>query len=219
MRLTRRRRGRPFACRPRRTSFAAQLAIGQASVQGRAPPQATGERAGTTKWRARPRHRVPSLTARREPLEDGARCGGSRAKEAHGYTSTQPPTLDARPDCRGGRRGADRAAGQATAGNGGVRTAAVQLGEVLRRHLDHEEQRVFPLLERHLSRREWRRFLRTERRRRPPRERPEFLTWVLDDASDQDAAAVMTEMPPLARFAYRWVLRPRYNAQRRWRPT
>jgi hypothetical protein len=107
----------------------------------------------------------------------------------------------------------------ALTGNGGVRTAAVQLGEVLRRHLDHEEQRVFPLLERHLSRREWRRFLLTERRRRPPRERPEFLTWVLDDASDQDAAAVKTEMPLLAHFAYRWVLRPRYDAQRRWRPT
>jgi hemerythrin-like domain-containing protein len=100
----------------------------------------------------------------------------------------------------------------------GVTTAAQQLGEVLGRHLDHEEQHVFPLLEQHLSRREWRRFLRTERRRRPPRERPEFLTWVLDDASDHDAAAVRAELPRPAQLVYRWILRPRYLAQRPWQP-
>src|SRR6266545_584725 len=99
-----------------------------------------------------------------------------------------------------------------------VTTAARELGEILRGHLDHEEQRVFPLLERHLSRREWRGFLLTERRRRPPRERPEFLTWVLDDASDEDAAAVMIELPRPAHLVYRWLLRPRYVAQRRWPP-
>jgi hypothetical protein len=106
----------------------------------------------------------------------------------------------------------------ALTGGVGVRTAARGLGEILRGHLDHEEQRVFPLLERHLSRREWRRFLRTERRRRPPRQRPEFLTWVLEDASDQDAAAVLTELPRPARLVYRWLLRPRYATQRRWQP-
>jgi hemerythrin-like domain-containing protein len=100
----------------------------------------------------------------------------------------------------------------------GVTTAARELGEVLGRHLDHEERHVFPLLERHLSRREWRQFLLTERRRRPPRERPEFLTWVLDDASDQDAAAVMAELPRPARLVYRWILRPRYVAERPWEP-
>jgi hemerythrin-like domain-containing protein len=100
----------------------------------------------------------------------------------------------------------------------GVTTAAQQLGEVLGRHLDHEEQHVFPLMEQHLSRREWRRFLRTERRRRPPRERPEFLTWVLDEASDQDAAAVWAELPRPAQLVYRWILRPRYLAQRPWQP-
>jgi hypothetical protein len=99
-----------------------------------------------------------------------------------------------------------------------VRTAARALGEVLRRHLDHEEQHVFPLLERHLSQREWRRFLRTERRRRPLWERPEFLAWVLDDASDEDAAAVLAELPRPAHLVYRFILRPRYAAQRRWQP-
>jgi Hemerythrin HHE cation binding domain len=100
----------------------------------------------------------------------------------------------------------------------GMTAAARELGDVLGRHLDHEEQHVFPLLERYLSRREWRQFLLTERRRRPPRELPEFLTWVLDDASDQDAAAVMAELPRPAHLVYRWVLRPRYDAQQRWQP-
>ena len=100
----------------------------------------------------------------------------------------------------------------------GATTAAGELGEILRGHLDHEERRVFPLLERHLSRREWRKFLLTERRRRSPRERPEFLTWVLDEASDEDAAAVMAELPRPAHLVYRRLLRPRYLAQRRWQP-
>jgi hemerythrin-like domain-containing protein len=100
----------------------------------------------------------------------------------------------------------------------GVTTAARELGDVLGDHLDHEEQQVFPLLERHLSRGEWRRFLLTERRRRPPRERPEFLTWVLDDASDEDTAAVLAELPRPAHLVYRRLLRPRYQAQRRWQP-
>jgi hypothetical protein len=106
----------------------------------------------------------------------------------------------------------------ALTGGAGVTTAARQFGEVLGAHLDHEEQQVFPLLERHLSRREWRRFLLTERRRRPPRQRPEFLTWVLDDASDEDAKAVLTELPRPAHLVYRFILRPRYAAQRRWQP-
>jgi hypothetical protein len=100
----------------------------------------------------------------------------------------------------------------------GVTTAARELGNVLGDHLDHEEQQVFPLLERHLSRGEWRRFLLTERRRRSARERPEFLTWVLDDASDQDTAAVLAELPRPAHLVYRRLLRPGYEAQRRWQP-
>ncbi len=117
-----------------------------------------------------------------------------------------------------GLTAAIQAVDAALASGVGVATAARALGEVLGGHLDHEEQHVFPLLERHLSRREWRAFLLTERRRRPPRERPEFLTWVLDDASDEDAAAVMAELPRPAHLVYRRVLRPRYDAERRWQP-
>jgi hypothetical protein len=67
-----------------------------------------------------------------------------------------------------------------------------------------------------MTRAQWRAFMVKERNKRPPRERPEFLTWVLDDAGERDAAAVLTELPPPARLVYRWVLRPRYDAQHRW---
>lgn len=101
---------------------------------------------------------------------------------------------------------------------GGEPTAPVEsLSTVVLDHLAHEEREVLPLLERHLTRAQWRAFLVKERNRRSPRERPEFLAWILDDASEQDAAAVLAEMPPPARLVYRRVLRPRYDAQHRWR--
>jgi hypothetical protein len=117
-----------------------------------------------------------------------------------------------------GLTAAIQAVDAALASGVGVTAAAQELGNVLGDHLDHEEQQVFPLLERHLSRGEWRRFLLTERRRRSARERPEFLTWVLDNASDQDTAAVLAELPRPAHLVYRRLLRPRYQAQRRWQP-
>ena len=94
--------------------------------------------------------------------------------------------------------------------------AVGELGRTLRQHLDHEEGSALPLLELHLSRDEWRRFLHTERRRTPVRERPEFLSWVLADADETDAAAVLAEIPPAGRVVYRHVLAPRYAARHRW---
>jgi hypothetical protein len=100
---------------------------------------------------------------------------------------------------------------------GGELTAPVELlSAVVLDHLAHEEREVLPLIEQHLTRAQWRAFLHKERSRRSPRERPEFLTWILDDAGEQDAAAVLAEMPPPARLVYRRVLRPRYDAQPRW---
>jgi hemerythrin-like domain-containing protein len=101
-------------------------------------------------------------------------------------------------------------------GEGELAAPAELLSTVVLDHLAHEEREVLPLVEQHLTRAQWRAFLLTERGRRSPRERPEFLTWILDDADEQDAAAVLTEMPPPARLVYRWVLRPRYHAQHRW---
>jgi hypothetical protein len=102
---------------------------------------------------------------------------------------------------------------------GDLMTPVERLSTVVRDHLEHEEREVLPLIEHHLTRAQWRSFLLTERDRRSLRERPEFLTWILDDADEQDAAAVLAEMPPPARLVYRRVLRPRYAAQHRWQPS
>jgi hemerythrin-like domain-containing protein len=101
-------------------------------------------------------------------------------------------------------------------GGGELKAPVDHLSTVVRDHLEHEEREVLPLIERNLTRAQWRTFLLTERDRRSPRERPEFLTWVLDDADEQEAAAVLTELPPPARLAYRLVLRRRYQAQHHW---
>jgi hemerythrin-like domain-containing protein len=101
-------------------------------------------------------------------------------------------------------------------GGGELMAPVERLSTVVLDHLADEEREVFPLIERHLTRVQWRAFLHKERGRRPPRQRPEFLTWILDSAGEQDAAAVLTVMPPPARLAYRWILKPRYKAQRRW---
>lgn len=87
------------------------------------------------------------------------------------------------------------------------------LGSALRDHLDHEERTVLPLVEQHLSRAEWRRFLVTERNQTPLRERPTFLGWVLDGAEDADRDAVLGELPPPGRVVYRRVIGPRYRAR------
>lgn len=101
---------------------------------------------------------------------------------------------------------------------GGDELAAAvdRLSTVVLDHLAHEERDVLPLIEQHLTKAQWRAFLHEERARRSPRERPEFLAWILDDSSQGDAAAVLTEMPPPARLIYRRVLQPRYDAQHRW---
>jgi len=101
-------------------------------------------------------------------------------------------------------------------GSGLVAPASEQLSSMVLEHLAHEEQAVLPLIEQHLSQAQWHAFLMKERGRRKPRERPEFLTWVLDDASEPDAHAVLNEIPAPGRLVYRRILRPRYEAQHRW---
>ena len=61
-------------------------------------------------------------------------------------------------------------------GGGELTAPAGLLSAVVLDHLAHEEREVLPLIEQHLTRAQWRAFLHKERSRRPPRERPEFLT-------------------------------------------
>ena len=105
---------------------------------------------------------------------------------------------------------------QALRGGGDLAAPVEQLATVLMDHLAREEREVLPLIERHLTWAQWRAFLHKERNRRSPRQRAEFLAWILDSADDESAAAVLSEMPPMARFVHRRILKPCYERQRRW---
>jgi hypothetical protein len=99
---------------------------------------------------------------------------------------------------------------------GDLAGSAAKLSALVLDHLAHEERDVLPLLEQHLTHAQWQEFLRQERDRRKPRERPEFLVWVLDGAGEQDTAAILAEMPQPVGFVYRRFLKPRYDARHRW---
>ena len=101
-------------------------------------------------------------------------------------------------------------------GGGQLAPPSERLSTLVLEHLAHEEKAVLPLIEQHLSQAQWHAFLMKERGRRKPRERPEFLAWVLDDASAPDELAVLSQIPPPGRLVYRRILHPRYEAQHRW---
>ena len=75
---------------------------------------------------------------------------------------------------------------------------------------------MLPLVERHLTDAEWHDFLETERGKRTPRQRVEFLGWVLDDATPDDAAPVLAELPAPGRLVYRHIIKPRHDARNLW---
>jgi Hemerythrin HHE cation binding domain len=91
-----------------------------------------------------------------------------------------------------------------------------RLGDLVREHLRHEEQDALPLVVAHLSDAEWHEFLDTERRKRRPPERVEFLTWVLDGADSAVTEPVLREIPRAGQFVYGHVLRPWYDRRRWW---
>ena len=89
------------------------------------------------------------------------------------------------------------------------------LVQLVRTHLEHEEQRALPIVERRFTAEDWHRFLSTERRKRG-RQGAQFLCWVLDDATTADTNTVMHEIPPPGRVVYRRILKPRYDARQLW---
>jgi Hemerythrin HHE cation binding domain len=94
--------------------------------------------------------------------------------------------------------------------------AVDELARVLLHHLDHEECDALPLVTAHLSEQEWHQFLMFERSKRAPRQRVEFLTWVLDEAPPRHADAVLRELPPPGRLVYRLVLRRLHDRRNLW---
>jgi hemerythrin-like domain-containing protein len=85
-------------------------------------------------------------------------------------------------------------------------------------HLAHEERDALPLINRSLTRADWRAFEASQRRRTGLRGAAEFLPWLLDGSTAGQAQAVLRGMPPPVRLVYRRIWQPRYTRHDRWEP-
>lgn len=92
------------------------------------------------------------------------------------------------------------------------------LAAELSAHLAHEERDTLPLLERTLSQAEWRRFVADQRRKGGIRGASQFLPWLLDGVSADQAQLVLAELPAPLRLVYRRIWQPRYARPARWDP-
>ncbi len=89
------------------------------------------------------------------------------------------------------------------------------LASALRGHLRHEERDGLPLVEARVAESEWQAFGEEHRARIGPGG-PQYLPWLLDGATPEKAAEVLTLMPPPLVAAYEADWRPAYEASPRW---
>ena len=80
----------------------------------------------------------------------------------------------------------------------------------LSRHLAHEERETLPLLSRTLTRAEWHGFVADQQRKSGIRGAAQLFPWLLDEASPEQAQAVLAQLPAPLRVANRRIWRPRY---------
>jgi iron-sulfur cluster repair protein YtfE (RIC family) len=83
-------------------------------------------------------------------------------------------------------------------------------------HLSHEERDGLPLIGVGLTAAEWRGVGIKIARRNGLSRAGEMFAWIADDASPDQARAVVGTLPPPARMVYRAVWRPRYRRTPRW---
>jgi Hemerythrin HHE cation binding domain len=94
--------------------------------------------------------------------------------------------------------------------------ATDELVTALHGHLAHEERDALPLIGTALTAAEWRAVGRRLGQQNGLRGIGEFFAWTLAGAPAVQAAAVLAELPPPLRLAYRAVWRPRYARTGRW---
>jgi len=88
----------------------------------------------------------------------------------------------------------------------------------LSRHLAHEERETLPLLSRTLTRAEWHGFVADQQRKSGIRGAAQLFPWLLDEASPEQAQAVLAQLPAPLRVANRRIWRPRYARHAHWEP-
>jgi hypothetical protein len=94
--------------------------------------------------------------------------------------------------------------------------AVDELTSALHGHLRHEERDALPLIGSALTAAEWRAVGRRLGRENGLSGGAEFFGWMLDGAPGQQARAVLAQLPPPLRLAYRALWKPRYGKASRW---
>jgi len=108
----------------------------------------------------------------------------------------------------------------ADAGHGHERLADTvdALATGLSGHLAHEEHETLPLLSQTLTRAEWQGFVADQRRKSGIRGAAQLFPWLLDEASPDQARAVLSQLPAPLRVACRRIWQPRYARHDHWEP-
>ena len=91
--------------------------------------------------------------------------------------------------------------------------ALTRIEPALSEHLDLEESRILPLVERYLTQEHWARLADESRRRLPssPRRQLVLLGILLEDADHDQRQVIYSEMPRAARLVWRSAGRPLYR--------
>jgi iron-sulfur cluster repair protein YtfE (RIC family) len=93
------------------------------------------------------------------------------------------------------------------------------LASQLQAHLTHEERDALPLIDQSLSQAEWQAFGNDQRRRNGLRSAAQLFPWLLDEASPEQAKALLGGLPPPLRVVYQRIWQPRYDRHAHWEPS
>lgn len=94
--------------------------------------------------------------------------------------------------------------------------AVKEFATSLATHMEHEENRALPLVERHLGPEGWAKYHQHMIGNYGPEEVGTFLAWVLDGAAQADRDKVLGMLPPPVQAMYHQTFEPAYRATPRW---
>jgi hypothetical protein len=104
-----------------------------------------------------------------------------------------------------------------TAGASDLAVRAKELGAVLGRHLEHEEEEALPLIQSVMTPRDWRDFGRAMARRQGIRGAANWIPWITDGMPPSEKRGFLARFPAPLRLVNRLLWSPRYRGRHLWR--
>jgi hypothetical protein len=102
-------------------------------------------------------------------------------------------------------------------GSSDLAVRAKELGAVLGRHLEHEEEEALPLIQSVMTPRDWRGFGRAMARRQGVRGASHWVPWVTDGMPRSEQRGFLARFPGPLRLLNRTLWAPRYRRRHLWR--